>query len=127
MEMTRLEAVNKIKHAYENKLLGFQNQANKCLYYDHVSNSHCAVGVLIGKDKELMRGDGSIESPFKRCGGFASINNCMDYLELNEWNGLTIGELSKLQGLHDSIINCSSLNYDERHDKFKDFLYNIAV
>jgi len=122
--MNRQQALSKIRKAYENKQLGFQKGATICMYYDKKTNSHCAVGVLIGKKKSLMDEDGNIEAPFT-VGGETMIGDALCEKDITSFCGLSKTELTQLQRLHDNIINCCEINEKERKDNFKTYLYSL--
>lgn len=124
--MTRKEALCKIKIAFENNELGFQRFASGCRYYDRATNSHCAVGILIGKDIDLMDLEGNIDEPFAQLNGaFYSIENSMIYLEMDTFHGLDISELNTLQSLHDDLVGTSTDK--NKLLKFETYLYSLAV
>ena len=85
----RQESLNKIRKAYENKELGFQKGATQCLYYCSKTDSHCAIGVLIGKDENLMDKDGDIMYPFKDSWE-EEIREVMSHIGISEFKGLNV-------------------------------------
>lgn len=125
--MNRKQALNKIRTAYENKELGFQKGAEMCRYYDAESDSHCAIGVLVGKKKELIEGNGDIYYPFIGAQREA-IDEALDVKGRFMWFGLHKKELSQLQRLHDNIINWNIESDEPYHAlkvKFKVYLYSL--
>lgn len=121
----RRESLDKIRKAYENKELGFQKGATQCLYYCSKTDSHCAVGVLIGKDEELMSRYGNIESPFKDT-YMGKISDAMSDKDISEFKGLNVSELEKLQSYHDHLVGVPKENKDEYEKRFKEYLYSLT-
>ena len=121
----RQESLNKIRKAYENKELGFQKGATMCMYYCSKTDSHCAVGVLIGKDEELMSRYGDIASPFKDT-YMVKISDAMNHKGISEFKGLNISELEELQYHHDNLIGAWKENKDKYEKRFKEYLYSLT-
>lgn len=121
----RQESLNKIRKAYENKELGFQKGATMCRYYCSETDSHCAVGVLIGKDEELMSRYDNIEYPFKNT-YMVKISDAMSHKDISEFKGLNVSELEKLQSYHDDLIGAQKENKDKYEKRFKDYLYSLT-
>lgn len=122
--MNRKQALKKIRTAYENKELGFQKGAKSCLYYCSDTESHCAIGVLVGKNEDLMSIDGNINYAFKKYELKAnSIGSLLAYNKLKEYCGLKAEELVKLQNLHDQIINNRYNSIYE--EEFREYLYSL--
>ena len=119
--MNRKQAISKMKKAFEAGELGFQKGAKSCKYYDKKTDSHCAIGLLIGKKEKLMDVHGDINSPFV-LGDSGSIENSMDILKMETYCGLTKDELGTLQSRHDVTVN--HLTRD-RIERFKSYLYNL--
>jgi len=120
--MNRRNAINKIREAYETGQLGFQKGAIHCSYYDSFSDSHCAVGVLIGKKKKLMNGFGNIEYPFLNNKGYC-ISSAMELANLERLHGMTRKELHVLQALYDLVLGDSNSRREYHIGKFESFLY----
>lgn len=117
----REQSLKLIREAYENKELGFQKGAKTCLYYDSKTDSCCAVGVLV-KNERLFDSDGDQEYAFRERQNDPSIEDCMDDLDMKEYKGLTLEELTRLQSLHDRMVAF----YSETKEKnFKDYLYSL--
>ena len=121
----RQESLNKIRKAYENKELGFQKGATQCLYYCSKTDSHCAVGVLIGKDEELMSRYGNIEYPFENT-YMGIISDAMSHKDISEFKGLNVSELGLLQTYHDDLIGAQEENKDKYEKRFKKYLYSLT-
>jgi len=118
----RQDSIAKIKLAYENKELGFQKDVGFCRYYDKRSDSHCAVGVLVGKNKKLMDACGDIEEPFE--GSYSGdIEGGLQDISVESYWGLLSCELIKLQKLHDRLVG--STYTIKREKKFKNYLYSL--
>ena len=120
----RQESLNKIRKAYENKELGFQKGATMCRYYCSETDSHCAIGVLIGKDEELMNEYGNILYPFKDSWE-EEIREVMSHIGISEFKGLNVNELGLLQTYHDDLIGARKENKDKYEKRFKDYLYSL--
>lgn len=121
----RQESLDKIRKAYENKELGFQKGADYCLYYCSETDSHCAVGVLIGKDENLMNRYGNIKYPFKDT-DMGIISDAMNHKGISEFKGLNISELEELQNHHDNLISARKEDKDKYEKRFKDYLYSLT-
>ena len=130
--MNRLQAINKIKKAYETKQLGFQKGATSCLYYDKSSDSCCAVGVLVRKDKKLLNPQGDRNAVF-RAGLDANsytIESQMRAVNKSSFHGLDIDELRKIQKLHDEVVQTRGCGEERRNEKeisFKEYLYALKA
>jgi hypothetical protein len=124
--MTRQESINKIKTAFENKQLGFQKGAMSCKYYCAISDSHCAIGVLIGKDQELINESGDIHLPLKDIKE-SKIELALDRDKKSEMFGLSRNELQSLQELHDNCVgkNLYGDILNQRIEEFKNYLYSL--
>lgn len=118
-QMTRSEALDKIKAAYETKQLGFQRGTSYCRYYDKRTDSCCAVGVLV-KDEALFNEDGNQSVPFN-LESYSDIRYAMNQEDLTELHGLSILELSELQRLHDGLIRKDGTYESD----FKEYLYSL--
>lgn len=122
--MNRTQALKKIRTAFKQGELGFQNGATKCLYYDKKTDSYCAVGVLIGENESVMNSNGDIDRPFKQCirGG---IESAMSALDKETYCGLNIVELGNLQMLHDNIIGHRYEDTTGREQQFENYLFGL--
>lgn len=119
MELTqRQKSIKMIQDAYNKGKLGFQKRAKDCLYYDPNTESFCAVGVLVCNGRKRKK---EVRNPFKNC-KHQTISTAMKSLGLDEYKGLTIDELAKLQELHDQIINTG---YYIADINFKNYLFSL--
>lgn len=130
--MNRLQAINKIKKAYETKQLGFQKGATSCLYYDKKSDSCCAVGVLLRKDKKLLNTQGDRNAVFRAGLDVDSytIGAQMKAVNKSSFHGLDIDELKTIQILHDGVIQMNDCGEELKNKKeisFKDYLYALKA
>ena len=96
-----------------------------CRYYCSKTDSHCAIGVLIGKDEDLMDKDGDIMYPFKDSWR-EGIYNAMSDTDISEFKGLNVSELEKLQYYHDRLIGAGKENKDKYEKRFKEYLYSLT-
>jgi hypothetical protein len=122
--MNRKQAIARIKKAYENEELGMQKGMYHCRYYCHTTDSHCAVGILIGKKKGLIDRYGDIEVPFKGTIS-AAIKKAMYDLNKNTFCGLSVEELQNLQELHDESCQCGDEVKQDYMNRFKTYLYSL--
>ena len=122
--MNRKQAIARIKKAYENEELGMQKGMIYCKYYCHKTDSHCAVGVLIGKKKELIDFYGVIEIPFKGTHE-PQIHRAMSALNTKIFHGLSLDELKTLQDLHDNACQCDDVEKQYYINDFKTYLYSL--
>lgn len=114
----RQESINKLKEAIKNKTLGmYQDGLDKCLYYHKATDSCCAVGLLMDiKDK----------SQDLKC--IEHIESIDKILILSYWKndtGLTYDELSKLQRLHDRVINNNRIPKYELVTDFENYVNQL--
>jgi len=118
MELTqRQKSIKMIQNTYNKGKLGFQKGAKSCLYYDTETESFCAVGVLVCNEMEQEE---DRDYPFEGV-PHEQIGLAMAQLNMNEYKGLTRGELKKLQSLHDEIVN-----FKVNPNKFTEYLFSLT-
>ena len=105
---TRKESLKLMKDAFNNKELGAQKGASACRYYDSKTDSHCIIGVLVGKNVNLMDDKGDIPA-LPNTSGY--ISSYMRKNNIDTFNGLTLLEAEKLQLLHDKALDYKSIKY----------------
>jgi len=117
---TRKESLKLMRDAFNNGQLGAQRGASACRYYDAKTDSHCIIGVLVGKNLDLMNDRGNISHLPSNCG---FIGYYMDDNKLDTFNGLTRGEAWHLQELHDRTIDYDSKSY---LNDLKTYLFSLT-
>ena len=118
---TREQSLKLMRDAFNNGQLGAQKGASGCRYYDKATDSHCIIGVLVGKNLDLMNGKGNI-SELPNDNGY--IKYYMKDNKIDTFNGLTLFEASELQSLHDNALDFKC--EPSRLQALKDYLFSLT-
>jgi len=117
---TREESLKLMRDAFNKGQLGAQKGASGCRYYDAETDSHCIIGVLIGKNRDLMNDLGNI---IQLPNNNSFISWYMDDYGLDTFNGLTMEEAKSLQSLHDRALDLES---KEILNDLKTYLFSLT-